>query len=176
MTTVARYRYNAFLFSVVAAVLFPIQLLHDGDVIMSALASQITSVSIVYSTVCPGADQRKHQSSASRACVWGIHRPPVNSPHRGPVTRKRFPFDDVIMRIWEEDDGIAITNIHFFYMIGIPIGGKTVFKLKCIPDGASSIQLDVLSREISKARVFLACFVRNFTTNCISSKSHLIRH
>ena len=42
-----------------------------------------------------GADQRKHQSSASLAFVWGIHRWPVNSPHKGPV--KMFPFDDVIM-------------------------------------------------------------------------------
>ena len=42
------------------------------------------------------ADQRKHQSSASLAFVWGIHRWPVNFPHKGPVTRKMFPFDDVI--------------------------------------------------------------------------------
>ena len=40
---------------------------HYSDVLMSAMASQITSVSIVYSTVCSGADQRKHQSSASVA-------------------------------------------------------------------------------------------------------------
>ena len=44
-----------------------------------------------------GGDQRKHQSSASLAFVRGIHRWPVNSPHKGPVTRKMFPFDDVIM-------------------------------------------------------------------------------
>ena len=50
-----------------------------------------------YSTVYSGADQRKHQSSASLAFVWGIDRWPVNSPHKGPVTRKMFPFDDVIM-------------------------------------------------------------------------------
>ena len=64
---------------------------------MSVIASQITSVSIVYSTVYPGADQRKHESSASLVFVRGIHRWPVNSPHKGPVTRKMFPFDDVIM-------------------------------------------------------------------------------
>ena len=52
---------------------------------------------IVYSTVYSDADQRKHQSSASLAFVWGIHRGPVNSPHKGPVTRKMCPFDDVIM-------------------------------------------------------------------------------
>ena len=46
-----------------------------------------------------GADQRKHQSSASLAFVRGIHWRPVNSPHKWPVTRKMFPFDDVIM-LW----------------------------------------------------------------------------
>ena len=64
---------------------------------MGAMASQITSLTIVNSTVYPGADQRKHQSSASLTFVWGIHRWPVNSPHKGPVTRKMFPFDDVII-------------------------------------------------------------------------------
>ena len=68
---------------------------------MSAMASQITSVSIVFSIVGSGAvaDQRKHQSPASMAFVRGIHRWPVNSPHKGPVTRKMFPFDDVII-LW----------------------------------------------------------------------------
>ena len=64
---------------------------------MSEIASQITSLTIVYSTVLSGADQSKHQSSASLAFVWEIHRWPVNFPHKWPVTRKRFPFDDVIM-------------------------------------------------------------------------------
>ena len=70
---------------------------HYSDVRMGAIASQITSLTIVYSTVYSDADQRKYQSSASLAFVWGIHRGPVNSPHKGPVTRKMFPFDDVIM-------------------------------------------------------------------------------
>ena len=61
------------------------------DVIMGAIASQITSLTIVYSTVYSDADQRKHQSSASLAFVWGI------DPHKWPVTRKMLPFDDVIM-------------------------------------------------------------------------------
>ena len=61
------------------------------------MTSQITGVSIVYSIVCSGAGQRKHQSSASLVFVRGIHRWPVTSPHKGPVTRKMFPFDDVIM-------------------------------------------------------------------------------
>ena len=70
---------------------------HYGDVIMSTIASQITSLTVVYSTVYSDADQRKHQSSASLAFVRGIHRRPVSSPHKWPVTRKMFPFDDVIM-------------------------------------------------------------------------------
>ena len=47
---------------------------HDNDVIMSAIAPQITSLMVVYSTVYSDADQRKHQSSASLAFVWGINR------------------------------------------------------------------------------------------------------
>ena len=72
-------------------------LLHYDDVIMTTMASEITSLTIVYSTVYSGANQRKHQSSASLAFVLGIHRGPVNSPHKWPVTRKMPPFDDVIM-------------------------------------------------------------------------------
>ena len=67
---------------------------------MGAMASQITSLTIFYSAVYSGADQRKHQSSASLAFVRGIHRSPVNSPLKWPVTRKIFPFDDVIMVDW----------------------------------------------------------------------------
>ena len=73
---------------------------HYGDVIMDTIASQITSLAIVYSTVYSDADQRKHQSSASLAFARGIHRWPVNSPHKWPVTRKMFPFDDVIMSFY----------------------------------------------------------------------------
>ena len=64
---------------------------------MGAIASQITSLRIVYSAVYSDTDQRKHQSSASLAFVRVIHRGSVNSPHKWPVTRKMFPFDDVIM-------------------------------------------------------------------------------
>ena len=73
--------------------------------------SQVTSLTIVYSTVDSGVDQRKRQSSASLAFAWGIHRWPVNSPHKGPVTRKMFPFDDAIMIVYDiillEGDVIA---------------------------------------------------------------------
>ena len=63
---------------------------HYNDVIMTTMASQITSLTIVYSTFYSGADERKHQSSASLAFVWGNHRGPVNSPHKWTVTRKCF--------------------------------------------------------------------------------------
>ena len=84
---------------------------HYDDVIMTTIASQITSLTSVYSTVYSDADQRKHQTSASLAFVVGIHK--------GPVTRKRFLFDDVIMRFWhghvfERTDGyIPCFFIHF---------------------------------------------------------------
>ena len=68
---------------------------HYNDVII------ITSLTIVYSTVYSGVGQGKHQSSASLAFVRGIHRGPVNSPHKRPVTRKIFPFGDVIMSFGE---------------------------------------------------------------------------
>ena len=47
---------------------------HHNDVIMTTMSSQITSLTVVCSTVYLDADQRKHQSSASLAFVWGIHR------------------------------------------------------------------------------------------------------
>ena len=70
---------------------------HYSDVIMSTRASQITCLTIVYWAFCSDADQRKHQSSTSLAFVRGIHRWPVNSPHKGPVTQKMFLFDDVVI-------------------------------------------------------------------------------
>ena len=68
-----------------------------NDVIISTMTSQITSLTIVYPTVYSRRRSKKHQSSASLAFVRGIHRWPVNSLHKGPVTRKMFTFDDVIM-------------------------------------------------------------------------------
>ena len=65
---------------------------NHSDVIIGAMASEITSLTIVYSTVYSDADQRKHQSSALLAFVRGIHRWPVH------VTGKMFLFDDVIVR------------------------------------------------------------------------------
>ena len=85
-------------FVTVSVVVF-VNHLHFNDVIMGAIAVQITSLTTVYSTVYSGADQGKHQRSASLAFVRGVHRGPVNSPHTWPVTRKKVPFDDVIMEV-----------------------------------------------------------------------------
>ena len=74
-----------------------VKYIHYNDVIMGTKAYEVTSLTIVYSSVYSGADERKHQSSASLAFVRGIHRWPVNSSHKEPVKRKIFPFDDIIM-------------------------------------------------------------------------------
>ena len=80
---------------------------------MGTMTSQITSLTIVYSTVYSGTDQSKHQSSASLAFVWRIHQGPVNSPHKWPVMRKMFPFDDVIMYT-ERLDKTCLILIYIF--------------------------------------------------------------
>ena len=89
--------------------------IHYNDVIMGAIESQITSITIVYSFVYSDAYQRKHQSPASLAFVWGNHRGLLNSQHKWSVTRKMFPFDDVIMVViythWEETHVIDDNNL-----------------------------------------------------------------
>ena len=80
---------------------------------MGTKVLQITSLTIVYSTVCSGSDQRKHQCSASLAFVRTIHRWPVNSPHKGPVMRRMTPFDDVIMNKIKNTN--MIRTVHSFY-------------------------------------------------------------
>ena len=66
---------------------------------MGTISSQITSLTIVCSTVYSDADQRKHQRSASLTFVRGIRRGPVHSPHKWLVRREMFPFDDVTMEL-----------------------------------------------------------------------------
>ena len=82
--------------------------IHYNGVILSGMTSKITSITIVCSNVYSGMDQRKHKSSVSLAFVRGIHRSPVNSPHKGPVTRKMFPFNNVIMYLMS-----SFTQLHF---------------------------------------------------------------
>ena len=111
---------------------------------MSEITSQITSLTIVYSIVYSDADQRKHQSSASLAFVRGIHRGPVNSPHKWPVTRKMFPFDDVIM---EKGDvlqhnvcGNIYTNIHRL-LISLDQGIKNTIRISFSQDSLVKLNL-----------------------------------
>ena len=82
---------------------------HYNDVITSAMASQVTSLGIVYSIVYSGSNQRKYHSSASLAFVRGINRWPVNSPHKGPITRKKF---HLMTSSWNCLGPLAIT-LHF---------------------------------------------------------------
>ena len=92
---------------------------HYSDIIMSVMASQISDVSIVYWIICSGADQRNHQSSVSVAFMRGIHRWPLNSPHKGPVTRKMFPFGDVTVNCWclrhANETPFTILAIRYFH-------------------------------------------------------------
>ena len=71
--------------------------LHYSDVIMGAMASKITSLTIVHSTVYSGADQRNIKALRHWPLCEGFTGDRVNSPYKWPVTRKTFPFDDVIM-------------------------------------------------------------------------------
>ena len=103
---------------------------HYDDVIMSTIGSQITSLTIVYSTVYSGAGQSKHQSSASLASMWGIHRGPVNSPHKWQVTRKMFPFDDVIMAVFSQCPNLSKTDLVSRAPAGIKVQTRNVHHLR----------------------------------------------
>ena len=70
---------------------------------MSSMTSQINGVSSVWLTICSGADHRNHKSSVSLEFLKGIHRWLMDSPHKGPVMRRIFPFDDVIMQFCHND-------------------------------------------------------------------------
>ena len=93
--------------------------LHYSGVIMSRMASQITDVSMVCSIVCSCADQ----SSASLAFVRGIHRLPVNSPHKRASNAEMFPFDDIIMHksYGQTSLVIGITAVYWSSLIWITV-------------------------------------------------------
>ena len=114
---------------------------HYDDVIMGTIASQITSLPSVYSTVYSGADQSKHQSSASLAFVWGIHRGPVNSPHKWPVTRKMFPFDDVIMCLPPSKHNRTQHNTRTVQIFWGTSRGTTIMRKSKYPICLSKLQL-----------------------------------
>ena len=113
---------------------------------MGAIVSQITTLTIVYPTVFSDADQRKHQRSVSLAFVWGIHRGPVNSPHKWPVTRKMFPFDDVIMTYASVNCIIHISGI------GLSLSRHQVITRTNIVNGS-------IRKEIGEIRTKIQVFI-----------------
>ena len=80
----------------------------------------------VYSIVCSGAAQRKHQSPASLVFVREIHRWPVISPHKGPFTLKMSPFDDVIITSLPDFVGAYHTKVHIDF-VGVLSRNTTLF-------------------------------------------------
>ena len=130
---------------------------------MGEIASQITSLTIVYSTVYSDADQRKHQSSVALAFVRGIHRGPVDSPHKWPVTRKMFPFDDVITgcfvsdygnsQIWSTTDystmGTEMNSDHFILCLAAALKSPNIVgQLKEITHSSRDEFSDLISSEL----------------------------
>ena len=123
----------------------------NNDVIMRTMASQITSLRIVYSTVYSDADQRKHQSSASLAFVWGIHREPANSPYKWPVTRKMFPFDDVIMDYKDKYESLLLW-FKYAAMYGINAIYHPILSLKIEETGQKwSVWASSKTRKMARA-------------------------
>ena len=123
---------------------------------MSAMASQITGIAVVYLTVRSGADRRKQQSSSSLAFVRGTHRWPVNSPHNGPVMRKMFPFDDVIIM-----NSTAVMRIYPIHVMAPWQGNAFVITNPLWGESTDEPQWDSHHKEsvIQQRRFDVFCFV-----------------
>ena len=134
---------------------------------MNEMASQITSLTTVYSNVYSGADQRKRQSSAPLAFVRGIHRWPVNSPYKRPVTRKMFPFDDVIMEnmLSHELRPHQSYLCHIRDAVGVT-SNKTIIQLVFI--SSAFFDLERESRSYSKLSASL------MLTDCVTQSNNII--
>ena len=116
-----------------------------SDVIMSTMVSQITGVSIVCSTVCSDADHRKHQSFSPLAIVRGLHRWPVDPPHKGPITRKMLPFDDVITN----RDFISLPWLLYWWNV-VYVGAFLTWGCQIRPAYLDMIIVDDLGREYTR--------------------------
>ena len=140
---------------------------------MSAMTSQITSHTTVHSTVYSGADQRKHQSSALPAFVGGIHRSPVNSPHKGPVTWKMFPFDDVIMASCQTayQSGTVWLRLHSIACNSRPM--DLLARQLCVID--NRIWYDLTLDDIISLRFKRFLFTGKCQHLCVCSKSKNVR-
>ena len=108
-------------FNIVDAWDFRTLIYHYSDFIMSAIASPFSSITIVYSTIYSGPNERKHQSFASLTFVRGIHRWPVISLQKWPVTRIMFPFDDVIKMLRVRS---SVPRLQTLNLVGVlPLAG-----------------------------------------------------
>ena len=123
---------------------------------MNTIASQITSLAIVYSTLHSGANQRKHQSSASLAFVRGIHRWSVNSLLKWSATRKMFPFEDVI--IWNREKVFGHMQIIRWAMLEDPF---SLHRLKSREDAPSKWE---------DGELFLKHWIENGLGGCYNPK------
>ena len=136
----------------------PLQWRHNGS-------NGVTSITIVYPTVYSGADQRKHQRSASLAIVRLIQRSPVNYPHKWPATRKMCPFDDVIIQNYRERifSYFSLEHINYFRKGSKTQGygqlGTDFAKLRTIKTHLNMIRQDAYS--LLKKHEFKFCWKRN---------------
>ena len=122
--------------------------LYHTDVMISATAPQIIGVLVVCSAVCSGANQQEYQRPTSLAFVRGIHRWPVNSPHKGPVTWKRFPFDDVTMYLVQ----IIVSEINYrvktIQFIVSDINNRVKITMKIFTRALQNASLQITSNAI----------------------------
>ena len=134
------------------------------------MVSQITSLTIKFSTVYSGTYQRKHERYASLAFVRGIHRWPANSPHKGPVTRKMFAFDDVIMVIhvhyscnnWCRRLGIQLINLFLSFPGGnVLICTCAVSVMVCWTAAATGVAIFPAQNTISSEHTALRKYICN---------------
>ena len=139
-----------------------------NDAIMGTIASHITSLTIVYSAVYSGANQRKRQSSAPLAFVRGIHRWPVNSPHKGPVTRKMFPFDDIIMNTLVTSGRSSSHPPH--------LTSVTQFLCNHLEAVYAEMQLDSLIVRIHNISTFEIHMYSGLNKNCWQMLCHIFYH
>ena len=135
---------------------------------MGTMASQITSLTIVYSTVFSGTDQ----SSVSLAFVRGIHWGPVNSPHKGPVMRKILTFDDVIMSMvesvpgkWQQDTRWCKLCAEFFK-----------WAVNCISRRTTQMQDNTLNLIFFSKRMHRGCWIMHSDTQVYSMVAKEVEH
>ena len=142
---------------------------HYNDVIMSSMASQISGVLIGCLNACSVADQRKHQSSMSLAFVRGIHRWPVNSPHKGPVTQKRWRHHGMKIIWWNGPQDIKTTKSEENRPT-VPWKGRNESPLIDIPSSIKAIQksvIDIMDIHNSNMDVYNSVM---YIHNCIMEK------